>query len=180
MMAFDVKQVEDFAANLNARLDRCTNGEGNQCETIDVVLNCYAECCCRFAEEVRRWARDIFAGRVAFDPISEELWKAELVRLYDRAYKVWSLGRQAKIPCYVLDGQCKLESALFNLGELISGWVTPRLAVGPSARQAFPSNPGAAEEVRRRIASLPPLPADWRPDFAQQQVQFRRRHMPQH
>jgi hypothetical protein len=88
--------------------------------------------------------------------------------------EILAYGEVAEVPCYVLDGTAALRSALLGLYQLLKGWVTPKLAVGPSARQGLPLAPAAAEETRRRIEALPPLPADWQPTDPHQQKQFRK------
>ncbi|HEX4793707.1 MAG TPA: hypothetical protein VH370_07950 [Humisphaera sp.] len=170
MTTFDFNQVRDFAAGVNAELDQCENGEGAQCRTIDATLSYCAERCGKFIEEVRKWGRDVFAGRVAFDPAAEQLWKAELSQLYLRAINLLTLGNQAEQSCFVLDGKRKLESSLWNVHQLLDGWVTPKLSVGPSARQKVVFT----DADRRRIESLPSLPADWTPDDPHQAAQLRR------
>jgi len=157
MTTFGFQQVRDYAAGVNAELDRCDNGEGGFCDMMDQALELYASRCCTFTNDVRRWARDVFAGRVAFDPGAEQLWKAELVQLYERATKVASMGGEIEEPCFQLSGLNKLRAALWGMNQLITGWVTPRLSVAPAARQGFPAD--LADEARRRIATLPPLPA---------------------
>ena len=46
-------------------------------------------------------------------------------------------GRRQRVegPCYILEGRQTLQSALWDLDRLLRGWVTPKLAVGPSARR---------------------------------------------
>ena len=170
MTTFDFKQVREFADGLNDKLDRCDNGEGNECATIENALRLYAACCCDFQMKLRQWARDVFAGRVAFDSTTEQTWRAELGRLYDRALKLTELVAQIEVKCYRLDEQCALESAIWNLGRLRDNWVTPKLAVSPSARQQI--SPTA--DTCLRIASLPALPKDWEPSNADQRSLFRR------
>ncbi|HMC90482.1 MAG TPA: hypothetical protein VKI17_13090 [Gemmataceae bacterium] len=173
MPTFDLVEVRRFTADLRTQMDRCDNGEGMQCATLDAALKYYADLCCKFCDEVRRWGREIFAGRVAFDRDVERLWQEEGHQLYLRAIEVWGHGRKAEGPCYVLDGQAILQSALWDLYRLLTGWVTPKLAVGPSARQGLALDSTAAAEARRRIESLPPLPADWQPEDAHQQAYYR-------
>jgi len=134
MTTFDFKEVQDFAANVNRQLTECENGEGMECANIDHTLSCCAENCCGFTEKVRKWARDVFAGRVVFDPAVEQLWKAEAMQLYTRAFNLLEYGGQAESECYALNGKVKLQAALFRLRNLLDGWVTPKLSVGPSAR----------------------------------------------
>jgi hypothetical protein len=176
MTTFDLAEVRTFAASLDARMERCDNGEGMECATLDATLRHYAALCCEFREGVRQWGRAVFAGRVAFDPEVERVLRSEGWRLCDRAVELLVSGDRAEVPCYVLDGQVILRSALWDLYHLLNGWVTPKLSVGPAARQAatLASDPAAIAEARARIASLPPLPADWQPDDPRQQRRYRR------
>src|SRR6185437_9210284 len=154
----DFNQVKDFATTVNAQLDRCENGEGADCSSIDATLTFCAQQCCTFVDAVRKWAQDVFAGRIAFDPAVEQLWKAELVQLFSRAQHLLSLGWQTDPSWYALEGKTRLESALWNLQKLLNEWVSPKLSVGPSARMKLPAD--AID--RQRIESLPPLSADKR------------------
>jgi len=174
MKTFDLVEVREFAANLAARSDRCDNGEGLECASLDDTLRHYAALCCEFCEGVRQWGRAVFAGRVAFDPQVERVLLEEGARLYSRAMDLLAYGQKAEVPCYTLDGQAVLQAALLGLYQLLVGWVTPQLAVGPSARQGLPLDPVTAEEARRRIAALPPLPASWQPADPRQQRQYRK------
>jgi hypothetical protein len=61
------------------------------------------------------------------------------------------------------DSHVALHAGLWDLDRLLKGWVTPKLAVGPSAKRWRYPDQAATEEGRRRVASLPPLPADWQP-----------------
>lgn len=174
MTTFDLAEVRNFAVDLESRLNRCDNGEGMECASLDDTLRHYASLCCEFRECVRHWGRAVFAGRVAFDPAVEQIWQTEGVRLYSRAVEMLAYGQQAEVPCYMLDAQAILQSALFDLDQLLRKWVTPQLAVGPAARQKLEATPSTSEEVQRRIQSLPPLPAEWQPADPKQQSQFRR------
>jgi hypothetical protein len=80
--------------------------------------------------------------------------------------------------CQKLEGRIALEAALRDLHRLLSGWVTPRLAVSPSARRNRTLNPVTAEEVRGIVASLPPLPADWQPVDRSQQARYQKLRTP--
>ena len=157
MIIFDSKQVTDYAAGVNAELDRCEK-QGMFCSNLDSSLSCCADLCCKFAGELRRWAQDVFHGRVAFDATTEQFWKAELMRIQKRAYTLWTEARPHEESCFVLDGLKKLQSSLWMLDQLVTGWVTPKLAVAPSARQQLPAH--LLDQARERIASLPPLPVD--------------------
>src|SRR5436853_579555 len=113
MIIFDSKQVTEYAAVVNAQFDRCER-EGMLCSNLDSSLSCCADLCCKFANQVQRWARDVFHGRVAFDATAEQFWKAELMRIYERAHALWSEGRSHEDSCFVLDGLKKLQSSLFG------------------------------------------------------------------
>ncbi len=174
MTTFDLAEVRGFAADLDARMTQCDNGEGMGCANLDDTLRHYATLCCQLREGVRQWGRAVFAGRAAFDPEVERVWQTEGWRLYCRAVGQLAYGQQAEVPCYILDGQAVLQSALWDLRQLLGHWVTPGLAVGPSARQKLNLDAAADAEARGRIASLPPLPADWQPTDPTQQMQYRK------
>jgi hypothetical protein len=74
--------------------------------------------------------------------------------------EAWKRGQSAEGPGAILDEHTDFQGAVRDLDRLLRPWVTPRLAVGPSARQGLKLDAGAAEEVRRRIAALPARPAD--------------------
>lgn len=173
MTTFELPEVRRFAAELNARLNRCDNGEGMECSNLDDALKHYAGRCCEFREGVRQWAQAVFAGRIKFDPEVEGVWLDEGYRLYSRASDMLAYGQKMEVPCYELDGHAVLRSALLNLYQLLSEWVPPQPAVGPSARRGMPLDSAAAEEVRRRIEALPPLPKDWKPADSHQRSRFK-------
>lgn len=175
LAAFDLAAVRSFAADVKARLDQCDNGEGMECATLDAALLHYASICCRFRDGVRQWARAVFAGNAAFDPEVERVWKEDGFRLCGRAVEMLAYVHRTEVegPCYVLDGQAVLQSSLWDLYNLLDRWVSPKLAVGPLARQGLALAAGAAE-ARRRIEALPPLPADWQPSDPHQQKQYRK------
>jgi hypothetical protein len=75
MTTFDLAEVRGFAADLDARMDRCDNGEGTECARLDAALRHYVELCCEFREGVREWWREVFSGRVEFDPEVEQAWQ---------------------------------------------------------------------------------------------------------
>jgi hypothetical protein len=175
MKTFDLAEVREFTTNLDAQMDRCDNGEGMECASLDAALIHYTTLCCDYLNGVRQWGRGVFSGRVSFDQEVEQLWLAEGWRLLDRATEMLLYGQSAEIPCYTLDGQKLLQSALWELLRMLEGWVTPKLAVRPSARQDPPLSPVAAEEALRRIESLPPLPENWQPDDPRQQAWYKNR-----
>ena len=130
-----------------------------ECAALDAVLRRYSSLCREFCEQVREWGRAVFAGRVEFDPEVERVWREEGSRLHSFAMEAWKCGEAAQGQCDLLEGQGDLLAAIGDLDRLLGRWVTPRLAVGPSARQGLILDPSRAEEVLRRIASLPPRSA---------------------
>lgn len=173
MTTFDFNQVREFADGINARLDECENGEGMQCYSLDATMTFCAERCCEFAVELRKWGRGVFSGKVAFDEVAEQLWKAELLRLYRRGLSLFEQGRQAEDVCFVLEGQSKLAVSLFTLHKLLSPWVTPKLAVGPSPRQGYLGD-RFFNEAKEQLSTLPPLPSEWKPVDPSQMVRLRK------
>lgn len=163
MTTFELNDVRAFADELDADIARCESGEGLECTSLEMVLEYYAGLCCKYVDAVRAWGRAVFAGRVAFDNEAERILRAEGQRLYSQAAEMTAYSRQAERECYELEGCRRLEAALWHMQGLLENWVTPKLAVGPTARQGLPLGPAEAEEARRRIAALPPLPADWEP-----------------
>ena len=174
MTTFDLAGVRSFTASLTTQLDLCDNGEGTECATIDAVFRHYAATCCNYVEEVKRWCQEVFAGRVALDPDVDRLLRSEGSGLYLRALEVAAYGRKAEETCYACDEHGMLNSALWSLYRILYPWVTPRLAVGPSARLGLPLSGDQAEEARRRLAALAPLSADWTPDDPRQRRRFER------
>ena len=169
----DANEVRAYAAKLNAELDRCDNGEGMECASLDASLEHYAARCCRLSEQIRLWGRDVFAGRVAFEESVEEAWIKAGVDLNNRAVEMLEPASQAEIPCYDLPGANKLGTALLTLYRLLDGWVSPRLSVGPAARQSS-KLVDRAEEVRQKMKTLAPLPKEWMPSDARQQSVYRK------
>jgi hypothetical protein len=70
-----------------------------------------------------------------------------------QALETWQHGQKSEVPCYELAGYTILQAALFDLYRLLKGWVTPKLAVGPAARQATKLDSVATDEIRERIAA---------------------------
>ena len=170
MTTFDFNKVREFADALNRKLDLCDHGEGDACATIETSLELYAECCCSFYGAVRQWARDVFAGRVAFDATTERMWLAELERLYSRSMNLSGIIAHLEAPCYALDEGRNLGYALFCLNHLRDNWTTPRLAVGPSARRQL--SPDQVATAKEKLAALPPPSKDWEPTYSDQRVRF--------
>ena len=172
MTTFDLAEVRRFAADLDARMDRCDNGEGLECANLDKTLHWYATSCWEFCEHVREWGRAIFSGQAAFDPAVEQVWLDEGIQLSRRANELWAYGQEkTQGVCYVLEGGAVLGAALWRLERLLANWVTPKLAIAPIVRLGFAST--AKDEVQRRVDALPPLAADWQPADPRQRARLR-------
>lgn len=170
MTTFDLVDVQDFIAGLDAQMARCQNGEGMECATVDDALRHHADLCCTFCEGVRQWGYGVFTGRVVYDPEAERLLRQEGERLRARSEDWYRIAHRAELPCYILEGKDLLGPALCALRRLLKTWVSPRLAVGPAARRSLKPDASSITESRRRIDSLPALPADWEPDDPQQRA----------
>ncbi len=154
MITFDLAEVSNFTADIDARMDR----------TLDGTLRHYAELCHEFRDGIRRWGRAVFSGRVEFNPDVERVWLKDGRRLYSRAKDIYASGLKSTGPRESLENLAALETALGDLDRLLTGWVTPRLAVGPSARRRLKPDQAATEEELQRVASLN---ANRRPDDPQ-------------
>jgi hypothetical protein len=169
---FELEAVRRFATELDARRAGC-NGEGTFCSDLDEALGCHAAVCEELRHEVNRWASEVFAGRVAFDPEVEAIFKAELGRALNDARPLAKYGRAVATECYSLDRLDALESCVADFDALLANWVSPQRSVAPAPRTV----PGetADKQIRQRVQDLPPLPADWKPKDSRQARIFGRR-----
>jgi hypothetical protein len=144
MITSDLSEVSNFTADIGMRMDR----------TLDDTLRLYADLCREFRDALRQWGRDVFGGRVEFKPEVEQVWLADGRRIYSRAKDVYDSSLKSAGPRDTLENLTALETALVDLDRLLTGWVTPRLSVGPSARRRLLPDQAATEEELQRIASL--------------------------
>jgi hypothetical protein len=158
MTTFDVNEVRNFTASLNAQLDRCDHGEGTECITLDAKLMSYATRCREYREKVLQWGLEVFRGHVAFDAETDSIWRAEGKNLLARASDFLRCGDLALEDCCDLAGYRALGYVVQELQRLLDTWVTPARAVGPSARLGLALGSTEAQEVLKRIEGLPPMP----------------------
>jgi hypothetical protein len=151
MKTFDCEQVNAALSPLKAKFRDCAHGEGNQCETLDKHLDCCAQIRFEVHAALATWARDVFAGKVAFDSEAENLWRAEVSQIYAQAKRIWQIGRKAEVPCWELPGRSKLETALWNLNYLLQDWVSPKLSVAPSARVQLRLDADELAAIRQQL-----------------------------
>lgn len=174
----DLPAVPDFAADFEARLNRCEVGAEEACRSLDGRIDRYVTLSRDLRGYINNWAGQIMAGRIEFDAAHEAALKAEVRRVVQAAKPV-ALDGWAKCsacaPFTDLPGLPALLRHLEDFEGLLRNWVSPRLAVGPAARVVIPE--AAAQQMRERLASLPPLPADWRPADPAQRAQFEQHRM---
>lgn len=163
MTTFDLAEVRGFAADLDAGLARHASAESMAGPGLDDIVRDYAELCRDCCDQIKRWGDAVYSGRTTFEAESERVLKEGGERLYARAREVDESARHATIASRRSEAQMALHTALVELDRLLRGWVTPSLAVGPSAKRWRYPEQAATEEGIRRVASLPPLPAEWQP-----------------
>ncbi len=151
--------VRSFLADLDARMAAGRDGDDPDRPLIDADLRDQAAICLEFREAARRWARDVFAGRVAFDGEVERAWIAEGRRLLAQAMKTWQRGLRTVVPGGAEEELASLHLAIDDLDQFLRAWVTPQLAVGPSARVKLDLSDEEVQAVRRKLADLPPPPS---------------------
>lgn len=172
MTTFDLAEVREFTAAIDARLKRCDNGEGMACATLDDSLRFHASVCREFWTAVRAWHRAVFGGHVKFDLGVERVVLAEGKRLIALGTAKAAHAAIRESDCYKLDGRTLLQSALWDLSRLMDGWITPALSVSPGPRVRLHRTPEQLEAIRLRLAAMPPLPANWLPDDPEQRREF--------
>ena len=169
MTTFDLAEVRGFTADIHARMDRRVNGEGSDCAALDADLRRYTELCREFYDQVQQWEDAVFSGRVVFHPEAERVWKEGGWRLHSQATEILNRGQDTEAVCYDLAWKRDLQDAIEDLYEMLDGWLTPKLSVGPAAKRWRYPDQAAIDEARRRVASLPSLPSDWQPSDPDQQ-----------
>ena len=170
MTIVDYNQVREYSEGIIAKLDSCENRDGIECAAIDSTMKNCAKYYCEFLGKLGEWGRDIFYGRVAYDAAAEAFWKAQLVHFVERAETLLNHGIEAEDDCNFLEGRNSLAWAVYRLQYVMNYWVTPKIAVGPSARQKPFSDAKLVEQIRNRVNGLPQLSADWTPDNPRQKV----------
>lgn len=164
---YNAGDVRHFVSNLNDQFCQCQNGEGMECATLDTKLCHLTLLCSDFMEGLRNWGRDIFARRAEYDSSVEEAWLVGGRQLLRSARRIWGDAKAVEVECYVLESQELLVLAIFEMEQLLNHWVSPKPSVGPSARLGSNLSQSVVDEARRRIESLPLLPAEWRADGSQ-------------
>lgn len=149
LQTHDLLAVRRFAAEVTSRLAGC-NGEGMQCQRLDDSLRCLAELCVQVWEETRRWAAEVFAGRVEFDPEVETLFKSQLETILTRAKPLVRHSKGMQFDCASLSYLPLLENYVTFFDQSLRNWVSPRRATGPAARTRIPES--AAAEIRARLS----------------------------
>ena len=129
MTTFDLVQVQDFVASLDARLGPDPNGGWDSHAALNVALRDHGELCHEFTEEVRAWGRSVFSGRIEFDPLVEAVVRAEGARLAARAADLEDLGLTAGSTGETSGALDSFRPAVERMNRLLNHWVRPKLAV---------------------------------------------------
>ena len=154
MTTYASAEVRDVTDNINARMLSYPPDDGMGCATLDAGLRRYNELCRELCVHIREWRDAVFCGRVDVDPDVERLWRDGGSWLQKQATWAWQCGQGAEAEGFLLEELSLLQSALDDLRGLLQGWVTPKLAVGPSPRRWRYPDQAATEEERRRVAAL--------------------------
>lgn len=163
MTTFDLAEVSDYAADLEARRVRCDNGEGMECANLDAELLHYTGLCREYLVNCRDWYRGVFSGRLRCEPAVERVWREYGQRLLNGSAEKLRRAEADDGVCYIVSGQSRFADVVRELERFVSNWVTPTLAVAPSARRKLNLTDAEIAEVRRRLDDMPPVPADWQP-----------------
>lgn len=167
---YDLASVQQFASNLQDRLEKC---EGGFCEDLDNSLRCTYDLCHELRTEINRWAGEVFTGRQPFDAEVEAVFRDELWRTLAKAESLAVLGEESKYDCVPLQWLNPLKNRAQDLRYLWENWVSPCRSVGPGPRVEI--GEAARAEIAGRVGGLPPLPADWRPTYQPDSPVFRHR-----
>ncbi len=154
MTTFDLAEVRNFTADIDARLKQCDTGEGMGCSDIEGSLRHYATECRVFRKGVCNWALAVFGGRIAFDAEVEEFVLSEGQRLLGRAVAKADYADRMEHGCYMLEGRIALREALKDLARLLNPWVRPQLSIGPAARVKLILSAEQRRDIDLRIATL--------------------------
>ncbi len=158
MTTFDLAQIQEFVASLDARMGPALNGVRASQAALDAALATHAALCHEFTEKLREWKRAVFTGRIEFDPEVETVIRAEGARLAARAEDLYDRGAEREA---IDPDPFAPRPPIARMNKLLTDWLRPQLAVGPGPRSWMHLTPEMIEVMRRQVAALPPLPADF-------------------
>ncbi len=161
MTTFDLVEVQNFVADLDARMNHGQNGEGSVRVALDAIFRDHASLCHEFTEQVRSWRLAVFSGRTEFNHEVESVLLAEGTRLAVRSEDLRAREREVGLAEPISEVHGEFQAAVDRMNQLMDRWVRPRLSVGPGPRHWQHVTPQMIEEARRRVEALPPLPANW-------------------
>ncbi len=151
LTTYDLPAVQQFALEIHSRRASC-NGEGMFCSNVDESLGCHFKVCDELIQAVTNWAREVFAGRIEFEPEVERVFKSELERALDDARSCAQFGRSVTTECFNLERLSSLESAVQRIDFLLKNWISPQKSVAPGPR-VTPSA-AADAEIRNELGRL--------------------------
>ena len=172
MTTLDLASVRGYTKDLEDKIRQCDNGEGMRCADLDDRIDHYVKLFEQVRENIDRWARAVFTGRIEFDQEVEGAFLAQIDLLLDRANPVAAHGRQMNGWCCELHGPNLLHHHMADLYYLRENWASPRLSVSPAPRVQL--SQATEQEIAKRLETLSPLPADWQPSDPEQLAIFRK------
>ena len=175
LTTFDLPSVQQFATHRDLRRSQ-RHEEGSCCIDLDELLGRHVTTCEELRGSVDHWAREVFAGRIAFDPEVERVFKDELQRTLSEARPLAEHGRAVETDCFSLEQLAALEDCVAHFTFLLTNWISPQRSTAPAPRVSL--GEAIDQQIRERIATLPPLPTDWQPKDCRQARLFGRRSTP--
>ena len=136
---YDIESVRRFARDVEGRRTICN--EQDFCSELDQHIHCLADLCEAWYGEVRNWAKEVFTGRVNFDPQVEAFFQVELQNAANKARPHVQHGHEVAHDCHDL---ARLEETGPDCCG--TGWLAPEL--GATAARGCARLPHAA--YRRR------------------------------
>lgn len=154
MASSDLDEVRNFVAGIDDRMGHCADVEGAGGADPDAATRCQADLCLEFIERVKQWGRDVFRGKIPFEPEVEAVFRGEGDRLLSRALDLIGRGQESGGSSADGASRDRLRGATEELERLLRTWVTPGLSVSPSARGGLKLEGEALEAVRRKVESM--------------------------
>lgn len=124
MKTLDLTETRGYVADIFTRLNRCDNGEGMGCATLEESLSLYASECDWFCETVRQQLGSLLVGSTEAGLKSARLWIDEGRSLHVRAKNRLAVGTTMINVCYPFSGEAKLGAALTRLEEVLDSCAT--------------------------------------------------------
>jgi hypothetical protein len=172
LATYDLAAVRHFTEDLSNRRNRCDNGEGQICSSLEQKIGQYVRMCEELRSAIKQWARAIFAGDAEYDSEVERVWKTELTSLLHHAKQVAAQGRAMNWQCYELQWLDSLHYCVADFDYVLANWVSPRLSTSPAPRTRLSED--TKRKAAERLEKLAPLSSDWQPTDPEQLAFFQK------